>query len=104
MILFTFNTLRSIFKLYGSGETLEELIQILKQYNVDDIVSVIIFILGNITIGIQALHRPQALYSRLGPSQEKSRERRTWDICSISNVFSVLVLCTQVNMMLVMLL
>jgi hypothetical protein len=66
MILFTFNTLRSIFKLYGSGETLEELIQILKQYNVDDIVSVIIFILGNITIGIQALHRPQALYSRLG--------------------------------------
>ena len=42
MISFTFNieSLRSIFKLYGSGETLEELIQILKQYNVGDIVSV----------------------------------------------------------------
>ncbi|CAB3989569.1 tRNA (guanine(10)-N2)-methyltransferase homolog isoform X1 [Paramuricea clavata] len=29
--------IKSIFKLYGSGETLEKLIQILKQYNVDDI-------------------------------------------------------------------
>jgi hypothetical protein len=33
--------------------------------------------------------KKQVLYSfRLGssPSQEKSRERRTWDICSILNV------------------
>ena len=32
------SSLRSVFKLYGCGETLEELTEILKQYNGDEIV------------------------------------------------------------------
>jgi hypothetical protein len=40
MKIFPSTNSRSIFKLYAFGDTLDELIEILKQYDADDIVSV----------------------------------------------------------------